>query len=251
MINGRPEIERRPDYLPRSPQEEFIVPLLKEAIEAQIDRLLAPRQTQNLVRVLDVGCGRQPFRARVEKAGASYHSLDVSAQEGVNIDFIARIDQEQLPESVCEGGLYDLILCSEVLEHVAEWDLAFANFRSLSNQSAFLILTCPHFFPLHEEPYDFWRPTPYAIRYFAQKHGFAIEIETPLGTGWDILGTLLACQTFLPRTRSFTSRFGNRVCQVMGRWLFALLRSRRLQDSVVDRGPFYLANFFVLRKADA
>ncbi len=68
MINGRPEIERRPDYLPRSPQE-FIVPLLKEAIEAQIDRLLAPRQTQNLMRVLDVGCGRQPFRARVEGRG--------------------------------------------------------------------------------------------------------------------------------------------------------------------------------------
>jgi hypothetical protein len=41
------------------------------------------------------------------------------------------------------------------------------------------------------------------------------------------------------------------VCQVMQRWLFALLRSRRLQDSVVDRGPFYLANFFVLRKAHA
>ena len=251
MINGRPEIERQADYLPRSPQEEFIVPLLKVAIEAQIDRLLSPGQSNNGPRVLDAGCGAQPFRARIEKTGAFYYSLDVCAQTGVKVDFIAPMDEKHLPESIYQRGPYDLILCSEVLEHVAEWDNVFANFYQLLAPSGHIILTCPHFFPLHEEPYDFWRPTPYAIRYFAQKHGFAIETETALGTGWDVLGTLLARQSFLPRTRSFTSRFVNRVCQVMQRWLFALLRSRRLQDSVVDRGPFYLANFFVLQKADA
>ena len=250
MINERPQIERRPDYLPRWPQEEFIVPLLKVAIEAQIDRFLSPGQSKNAPRVLDAGCGGQPFRVRIEKTGASYYSLDACAQSGVKVDFVAPIDEKHLPESVCQRGPYDLILCSEVLEHVAEWDNVFANFHHLLAPSGHIILTCPHFFPLHEEPYDFWRPTTYAIRYFAQKHGFAIETERPLGTGWDVLGTLLAGQSFLPRTRSFTSRFVNRVSQVKQRWLFALLRSRRLQDSVVDRGPFYLANFFVLRKAD-
>ena len=254
MPDGRPQIERRSDYLPRSPQDGFIVPLLKVAIEVQIDRLLSPGQSKNAPRVLDAGCGAQPCRARVEKTGASYYSLDVCAQSGVKVDFIAPIDEKRLPESIYQSGPYDLILCSDVLEHVAEWDNVFANFYHPLDPlapSGHIILTSPHFFPLHEEPYDFWRPTPYSIRYFAQKHGFAIETETPLGTGWDVLGTLLARQSFLPRTRSFTSRFVNRACQVMQRWSFALLRSRRLQDSVVDRGPFYLANFFVLRKADA
>jgi len=251
MPDGRPQIERRSDYLPRSPQDGFIVPLLKVAIEVQIDRLLSPGQSKNAPRVLDAGCGAQPCRARVEKTGASYYSLDVCAQSGVKVDFIAPIDEKRLPKSIYQSGPYDLILCSDVLEHVAEWDNVFANFYHPLAPSGHIILTSPHFFPLHEEPYDFWRPTPYSIRYFAQKHGFAIETETPLGTGWDVLGTLLARQSFLPRTRSFTSRFVNRACQVMQRWLFALLRSRRLQDTVVDRGPFYLANFFVLRKADA
>src|SRR5437762_12303067 len=157
------------------------------------------------------------------------------------------MDEKDLPESVYQRGPYDLILCSEVLEHVAEWDNVFANFYHLLALSVHIILTCPHFFPLHEEPYDFWRPTPYAIRYFAQKHRFAIETETLLGTGWDVLGTLLGGQSFLPRTRSFTSRFVNRICQVMRCWLLALLRSRCFQYSVVDRGPFHLSNFFVLR----
>lgn len=251
MIDERPQLERRSDYLPSAPQEEFIVPLLKVAIEAQIDRLLSPRQSKNAPRVLDAGCGGQPFRTRIEKMGASYYSLDVSAPAGIKVDFIAPIDEKQLPESIYQRGPYDLILCSEVLEHVAEWDNAFANFYHLLAPSGHIILTCPHFFPLHEEPYDFWRPTHYAVRFFAKKHGLEVEEDEKLGSGWDVLGTLLARQSFLPRTRSFTSRAANRVCWVMGRWLFALLRSRRLQDSVVDRGPFYLANFFVLRKADA
>jgi SAM-dependent methyltransferase len=250
MPDGRPEIERRPDYLPKSPHGEFIVLLLRVAIEVQIDRLLSPGQSKNAPRVLDAGCRAQPFRARIEKTGASYYSLDVCAQAGVKVDFVAPMDEKHLSESIYHSGPYDLILCSEVLEHVAEWDNVFANFYQLSAPSGHIILYCPHFFPLHEEPYDFWRPSPYAIRYFAQKHGFTIETETALGTGRDVLGTLLACQSFLPRTRSFALHFVNRMCQVMKRWLFALLRSGRLQDSVVDRGPFYLANVFVLRKAD-
>ena len=53
MPDGRPEIERRPDYLPRSPQEEFIVPLLKVAIEVQIDRLLLVQSAQHIVELPD------------------------------------------------------------------------------------------------------------------------------------------------------------------------------------------------------
>src|SRR6266403_494680 len=113
MPDERPEIERRPDYSPRSPQEEFIVPLLKVAIEAQIDRLLSLGQSKNPPRVLDAGCGGQPFRDRIENTGASYYSLDVCAQAGVKVDFIAPMDEKHLPESIYQRGPYDLILCSE------------------------------------------------------------------------------------------------------------------------------------------
>jgi hypothetical protein len=73
MPDRRPEIDRRPDYLPGSPQGKFIVPLLKVAIGAKIDRLLSPGQSKSVPRVLDAGCGGQPFRARIEKIVASYH----------------------------------------------------------------------------------------------------------------------------------------------------------------------------------
>ena len=248
MPDRRPEIERRPDYSAQSPQEEFIVPLLKVAIETQIDRLLSPAQSKNAPRVLDAGCGGQPFRARIEKTGAFYYSLDVSAQAGVKVDFVASIDEKHLPESIYQRGPYDLILCSEVLEHVAEWDNVFANFYHLLAPSGHVILTCPHFFPLHEEPYDFWRPTHHAISFFAKKHRLEVKEHEKLGSGWDVFGTLLAGQEFRPRARTIPLRIANRVCNAL-RWrLFSWLRSGSLQKLVTDEGPFYLANLCVLKK---
>jgi hypothetical protein len=113
------------------------VPLLKVVIEVQIDRLLPPGQSENAPRVLDARCGAQPFRARIEKTGAFYYSLDVCARAGVKVEFIAPMDEKHLPESV----------------YVAERDIVFANFYHLLAPSGHIILTCPHFFPLHEEPY--------------------------------------------------------------------------------------------------
>lgn len=246
--NERPKVSQRATYSPRAAQEQFIVPLLKAAIETQIDRSLALRKSNTLFRVLDVGCGSQPFRQRIEQAGTLYRSLDVSPQDGVTLDFVARIDQEVLPEAAYQSGPYDLVLCSEVLEHVAEWDIAFANFRRLLAMSGSIILTCPHFFPLHEEPYDFWRPTPHAIRFFGEKHGLTVEKEYRLGTGWDVLGTLLARQRFQPRHDTIRSRMLSRLCNSLRGRLFVRLRSEFLQESVNDLSPYYLANCFVLRK---
>jgi SAM-dependent methyltransferase len=216
--------------------------------QVELDQLLAGKTPSAAARVLDVGCGNQPFPSRIESTGVSYRPLDASSHDGVSIDVIARIDQPDLPEAIYQDGPYDLILCSEVLEHVAEWDVAFANFYSLLARSGHLILTCPHFFPLHEEPYDFWRPTPYAISFFAEKYGLVVEKEQRLGTGWDVLGTLLARQRFQTRSRALRSRLLTRMCNSI-RWrLLGWLRSGYFQKSVADNGPFYLANCFVLRK---
>ena len=52
-------------------------------------------------------------------------------------------------------------------------------------------MTCPMFYPLHEEPYDFWRPTLHALDYFARRAGLRVVERQGAGDAWDILGTLL------------------------------------------------------------
>ena len=155
--------------------------------------------------------------------------------------------QPQLGDAIFDNGPYDLILCSEVLEHVSEWDFAFANFRELLAKSGHVIITCPHFFALHEEPFDFWRPTPYAISFFAAKHGLEVDSEERLGTGWDVLGTLLARMRLTPTKLTFRARLLARLSNYAKGWLFSVLNTGELQANVRDIGPFFLSNCFVLK----
>src|SRR5207247_641957 len=148
-------------YVPAGPIEQFIVPLLRQRIEAafQTDLPPAPRT------VLDVGCGRQPFRHLLEGPGSRYVGMDVTQTPEGSVDIIAAIDAP-LPLVTTALAPFDFILCTEVLEHVADWTTAFANFAALLRPRGRLLLTCPHFYLLHEEPYDFWRPTLHAIAHY-------------------------------------------------------------------------------------
>src|SRR5262249_61832502 len=95
-----------------------------------------------------------------------YDSLAVTQNVAGTVGHIAPLDGELPPALVAEAP-FDLVLCTEVLEHVADWPAAFTNLRRLAGDEGVVILTCPQFYMLHEEPFDFWRPTGWAIRHYA------------------------------------------------------------------------------------
>lgn len=242
----RANIVQRPGYEPAGPQEEFIVPLLRGHIEQILSTYAKP--TSLNPRALDVGCGRQPFRQNLEALGYKYTSIDVQQNPEGSVDMVCQIDQPLPPEIT---GTFDFIFCTEVMEHVADWNMAFSNFAQLLAPGGRLFITCPHFYQLHEEPYDFWRPTPYTLQYFGNKFGFKILHQVNAGDTWDVLGTLLANFYSLPASRSLRDRILNRIVSSCRRFLFQLLASRRLQTSVHLHGPLYLSNIVVLEKISA
>ncbi len=244
------QIKRRGDYNPSGPQEAFIVPLLKEAIETRLEKLssrLCDSQDKRL-RVLDVGCGRQPFRDFFPISLFDYRSFDVQNHDGQPLDFVGPIDGE-LPDDLASEEPFDFILCTEVLEHVADWNKAFQNFVQLLGVEGEILLTAPFFYPLHEEPYDYWRPTPFTIKLFSERHGLEVAESESLGSSLDIVGTLLARQELRARRHeNFTDRQWAKLARVGQRLLHKLLLSRRLQSHVVDLGPLYISNLATLRK---
>jgi len=179
-----------------------------------------------------------------------YVGLDVEQNPEGTVDVLCEIDQP-LPESLLAGGPFDFILCLEVLEHVADWEMTFANFARLLRPGARALITCPHFYMLHLEPHDFWRPTPYAFQYFAARHGFTVRLQKTAGDGWDILGTLLASGYPQPVGRSLINRLVNRAYWWVHRALLWGLRSRQLQSRVrwQSRFTFYQSNVVVLEKS--
>ncbi len=245
MVFSRPELVRRTEYRPQWSAEEFIVPLLRRSIEAGIERHARPVPVD--ARVLDVGCGGQPFRRLLEGMGYGYTGFDVRQNQAGSVNVIGTIDGA-LPEQLVQRAPFDCILCTEVLEHVARWDVAFTNLARLLSPGGKLVVTCPQFYPPHEEPYDFWRPTTNVVEFYAAAAGLQILELHRLGDAWDVAGTLLAVTRFRAGRRALLDVLLAALAQAERRMLMAALRSTWLRRRLRINGPLYLSVFAVCAK---
>jgi len=61
----------------------------------------------------------------------------------------------------------------------------------------YFIISGPMYWPLHEEPYDFFRFTKYGFKYVLEKGGFEIVETKSNGGKWALCGQVIV-QTFYP-----------------------------------------------------
>jgi SAM-dependent methyltransferase len=130
-------------------------------------------------RVLDAGAGRAPFRELFDHC--EYRTADWANSphpQGRAADVIAPLDALPL-----EDASVDAILCTQVLEHVADPAAVLAELARVMVPGAPLLLTVPLVVQLHEEPYDFFRYTPYALERLLEAAGFEQRSVAPL-TGY-------------------------------------------------------------------
>jgi SAM-dependent methyltransferase len=59
---------------------------------------------------------------------------------------------------------FDIILCVNVLEHVFNFCKALDNIYAALKSGGTLVLFVPAFYPLHDEPADYWRFTEHSLR---------------------------------------------------------------------------------------
>jgi len=243
-------IARRSTYEAAAKQELFIVPLIRHACESAIMDEAARTRSGSARRppcAIDVGCGNQPLRLFVESAGYRYESLDVSQNAVGNVDHLGALDDE-LPSTLARGQRFDLVICTEVLEHVADWNRAFGNLASLASPGARIVITCPHVYPMHEQPHDYWRATEHAIRAYAERHGLRVVELTRLGTGVEVLGTVLFSLRFTSRSNGLMGALRARFWKQMLRLVKRAIAGGSLQRSLDASGDLYLSNFAVLGK---
>ena len=138
----------------------YLWPNLAAAVEE------AKRQLPSKARiVLDVGCGNKPYADLFNDCtyiGANYSTIDADP------DIVA--DAMQLPIA---AQTVDLVFCSQVIEHVPRpWKLVEECFRVL-RPGGWLVLSAPFYWPLHEEPHDYFRFTRYGLKYLVLSAGFS------------------------------------------------------------------------------
>ncbi|HEX8325550.1 MAG TPA: class I SAM-dependent methyltransferase [Tepidisphaeraceae bacterium] len=241
----RPLDNRRADYSSFGREDQFIVPLLGSVIEGALDRYARPANGKR--RVLDIGCGAQPMRERLEQGGYIYVGVDVVQNVIGTVDVIAAIDQS-LPSELLAAQPFDLLLCTEVLEHVAHWAVAFENFSRLLAPGGRLIITCPFVWKHHEEPYDFWRPTVHAIQAHADRVGLVVLEKRAEGTIREVLGSIIAQVQIAHDGNGPWVWFRRRLIAVVRLGLTTLLKSSWFRGDVRLEGEYHLTTFAVLTK---
>lgn len=117
--------------------------------------------------LLDAGCGNQPFADWYHPLVERVVALDAAPLEGVSVVGFA----DQLPFA---EGSFDTVLCTEVLEHVANAEYACAELFRVLRPGGYLVVTVPYLYPTHEAPYDFRRFTHYGLRSLLERHGFEV-----------------------------------------------------------------------------
>ena len=120
---------------------------------------LAPRLRGEL---LDVGCGRQPYRnyfSHMTKITACDHDGARGA-----VDFTCPAHAIPVP-----AASFDAILSTEVLEHVPDPLAVWREFHRVLRPGGRVLLTVPMYWPSHEVPYDFCYPAilEHGLRYLA------------------------------------------------------------------------------------
>jgi SAM-dependent methyltransferase len=141
-------------------------------------------------RLLDLGCGKAPFYGLYRE----YVSETVCIDWGNSLHGCDYLDAEcdltkDLPFA---DASFDSILLSDVLEHIPTPDLLWREMGRLLKPGGKLLLSVPFFYWLHEDPYDYYRYTKYALRRFAEVNGFEIILIKELGGAPEIVVDILS-----------------------------------------------------------
>lgn len=216
--------------------------------------LLRKRLCQSIVRnahyikgnVLDFGCGSKPYVSIFNYK--TYTGIDYDTEISVgNRNLAADVfyDGKSIP---FPDNYFDAVFTTEVLEHVFNPDEILPEIFRVMKPGTHMLLSCPFFWPEHEQPYDYARYSSFALKHLMEKHGFEVVHYEKTGSYWDCLlqGIVLYIHYFLPQRPKavkiiFHTIFITPV--LLGGLLFSAILPKRIK-----RSDFYLNNVIVVKK---
>ncbi|HEV7329725.1 MAG TPA: class I SAM-dependent methyltransferase [Flavisolibacter sp.] len=172
----------------RDPKEVSISSRLIVDIVAQFyDKNLKLYAKGNL---LDLGCGKVPLY----EAYKDYISDNICVDWGQTLHRNPYLDYEfDLNKSLLlNDNEFDTIILSDVLEHIRNPELLWAEMYRVLKKNGKLIMNVPFYYWLHEQPYDYFRYTKFALKSMAEEAGFKIVLLHSIGGVPEILADIIA-----------------------------------------------------------
>jgi len=166
MCDAKKETNRRgnrlhPSVFHRSYQH---LKQLAEILAAILDEIQLPANCS----VLDYGCGNTPYRSLVEHRCKHYVGADLSGNRQADITLT---DEGKIP---VESGTFDLVLSTQVLEHVPDPRLYLSEAKRVLRDDGLLVLSTHGIYRYHPDPTDYWRWTVEGLRLEIKRAGFRV-----------------------------------------------------------------------------
>lgn len=113
--------------------------------------------------VLDIGAGQSPYKFLLDPAATRYYGIDIAEANSFGYDNpdVVSFDGKNIP---FEDDKFDAVICTEVLEHVQEFQYLIDEIYRTSKKDADLIVTIPWSARYHYIPYDYFRYTPSSLK---------------------------------------------------------------------------------------
>lgn len=203
----RPIGVKSPDSLLR--KIIFNIRLLFDLPLGTIYRDLRDKLPKYKGRILDIGCGDQPYKSLLPKESI-YNGLEIG---DCNLKFnnyakgTIIYDGNYLP---FKDNSFNYIICIEVLEHSTDPLFMLSECYRVLESNGELLLTIPFQARWHYIPYDYWRFTPSGLKNIFYKSKFTNVVVSYRGTditvAWYKLNALIA-RILLSRTENILLRY--------------------------------------------
>jgi SAM-dependent methyltransferase len=175
----------------------FVNPTLKTcgysfyAIRKSLKEAIDELKTQISGSVLDIGCGVMPYKEYLKGNSkvTSYIGVDLKPTEYHNMVMPDIFwDGKKIP---FEDSTFDWVIATEFLEHYDDTLSVLKEINRVLKNGGVLFFTVPFIWPLHESPYDLYRPTPFYLEKRFKEAKFDKITIKPLGGYYRAMAIML------------------------------------------------------------
>lgn len=146
--------------------------------------------------VLDAGSGDQRYKSRF--AHCRYESSDFEKVDKRYAQSTYTCDLKNIP---VENSRFDAVVFTQVMEHLPDPGAVLKELHRVLKPGGRIFYTGPFWYEEHEQPYDFYRYTQFAVRYLFENAGFKIdELRWMDGYMASVAHQLRRMMRALPRT---------------------------------------------------
>ncbi len=136
--------------------------------------------------LIDIGCGNKPYESLLIEKIDTYIGCDIVQSSENKVDVIAPANQIPL-----DANQFDTAFSTQTIEHVGDCQGLVNEAFRLLKPGGYFIVSGPMYWPLHEEPYDFYRFTKHGFKHLFDQAGFQTVEIIPNGGKWALLGQVI------------------------------------------------------------